>query len=210
MTEGVLFCTPCYGGQVTEPHFASCLNLKEALTAMKVPHAWYTLGNESLVTRARNNCARYFLKNTDFSHLMFLDADIEFEPDDVGKIWHMNKDIAVGVYRMKKEGSKYAAWVNGELVDDLGNYHSPLVVDYAGTGFMMIKREVFLKIEQETPHLAHEDHDGPTHAFFDTAIEEGAYLSEDYFFCKRWRESGGEIWMDPSVKLKHHGTCAYG
>ena len=83
-------------------------------------------------------------------------------------------------------------------------------VDYAGTGFMLIKREVFEKIEEATPHLAHEEIDGPTHAFFDTSIEEGVYLSEDYFFCKRWSEIGGDIWMDPTVKLKHHGTCAYG
>lgn len=207
MTEGILFCTPCYGGMVTEPHFASCLNLKESLTEMHVPHAWYTLGNESLVTRARNNCVRFFLNATDFSHLMFIDADIEFTPDDVGKLWHMDQDIAVGVYRMKKEGAAYAAWVNGSLMEDLPE--GVLAVDYAGTGFMMIKREVFGKIAEANPHLKHEDFDGDTFAFFDTSIEDGAYLSEDYFFCKRWRELNGEIWMDPTVKLQHHGTKAY-
>ena len=210
MTDGILFCTPCYGGMVTEPHFASCLQLKEALTEQQVPHAWYTLGNESLVTRARNNCARFFLKETDFSHMMFIDADIEFQPDDVGKLWAMQKDVAVGVYRMKKKGSKYAAWVDGALIADLAVRHQPMVVDYAGTGFMMIHRDVFELIEKATPEMAHQDADGPTHAFFDTAIEDDVYLSEDYFFCKRFNEVGGEIWMDPSVKLKHHGTCAYG
>jgi len=210
MTEGILFCTPCYGGQVTEPHFSSCLQLKEALTNMGVPHGWYTLGNESLITRARNNCARFFLEKTDFSHMMFLDADIEFVPDDVGKLWSMNKDVAVGVYRMKKPDSAFAAWVDGKLVEDIDLYDAPLKVDYAGTGFMMIKRPVFESIRKATPHLAHEDFDGPTHAFFDTAIEDGVCLSEDFFFCKRFTEINGEIWMDPTVKLKHHGSCAYG
>ena len=67
---------------------------------------------------------------TDFERLMFIDADIEFTPDHVGMLLEMDQPISVGVYRMKKPGSKYAAWRNGELVDDLDQFKRPITVDY--------------------------------------------------------------------------------
>ena len=87
---------------VTEAHFSSCLQLKDSLNSEGIDHNWYTLANESLVQRARNNCAEFFLEETNFEYLMFLDADIEFKPEDVATLYQMEKDVAVGVYRMKK------------------------------------------------------------------------------------------------------------
>lgn len=141
MIKGILFATPCYGGNVTEPHFRSCLLLKDALHTVGLNHDWLTGRNESLVHRGRMEMCASFLE-TGFSHLMWLDADIEFTADDVAKLWNLDADIAVGVYAMKKRGKDlYAAWKNGALVTDLSQFDGPTEVDYAGTGFMLIKRE---------------------------------------------------------------------
>ena len=107
---------PMYGGFCMAPFFKSCLELKEGLH--EIPHQFYTLTNESAVHRARNQCAKAFL-STDYERLMFIDSDIEFNAEDVGKLWAMDADIAVGAYSMKKMGAKKAAWIDGALVDDL-------------------------------------------------------------------------------------------
>ena len=136
----VLFCTPCYGGMVTEAYLRSCLDLRAVLTEAKIDHDWLTGRNESLVHRARNEMTATFLK-TDFERMMWIDADIEFSPDDVAKLWNLDTDIAVGVYPMKrKDKCWYAAWMKGELIKDLDQFSEPQEVDFAGTGFMMIKR----------------------------------------------------------------------
>lgn len=205
----ILFSTPCYGSQVTEPYFVSCLRLQATLLQSGFKHSFYTLSNDSLVTRARDICAADFLKS-DFERLMFIDADIEFTPEDVGKLWAMDMPIAVGVYRMKKPGSRYAAWREGELVDDLDQFKRPITVDYAGTGFMMIKRAVFEEIATNYPEWAYQEGSGDCFGYFQDPIMEGFHMSEDYFFCHTWRELGHEIWMDPSVRLIHHGLYAYG
>ena len=70
--------TPCYGGQLTEPYFRSTIKLMTWFNGHKVPLAFGTIANESLVTRARNVLLAYFL-NSDYTHLMFIDADIEFQ-----------------------------------------------------------------------------------------------------------------------------------
>ena len=218
-----------YGGMCTAGYFQSCLNLRAGLMEAGLPHDWTIVTNESLIPRGRNECVRQFLEETEFERLMFIDADIEFTEEDVAKLWNMNQDIAVGCYTMKRPGAPYAAWKGGKLVElaDLKKIKGPFQVDYAGTGFMLIKRSVFEKMLKDFGSdeimdlksagaaihhpLAYETKDGKTaHAFFDTELRNGCYLSEDYLFCERWRDMRGTIWMDPTVRLIHHGSFAYG
>lgn len=188
------------------PFFKSCLELKESLR--DVPHQFYTLTNESAVHRARNQCVKAFLE-TDYERLMFIDSDIEFSAEDVGKIWALDADIGVGVYPMKKIGAKYAAWVNGRLLDCLEDYDKPLEVDYAGTGFMMIKRKVFEKMEPDIKQEKTESGKRLRFFHFDNVTDE-VELSEDYEFCRLSRDLGFSVIMDPSVRLKHYGLHGFG
>jgi len=187
------------------PFFKSCLELKEALHG--ISHQFYTLTNESAVHRARNQCAKAFL-STNYERLMFIDSDIEFNAEDVGKLWAMDADIAVGAYSMKKMGAKKAAWVNGELIGDLDNLPSPLEVDYAGTGFMMIKRNVF---DVMSNHVGVSDtEEGPRKQFFHFPIIDNVELSEDYEFCRAAKSCGFKVQMDTDIELKHYGLHGFG
>ena len=179
-----------------------CANLSEH----GVPFDWMIRWNESLVHRARMGMTKEFLES-DFSHMMWLDADIDFTPDDVISLWNMDADIAVGVYRMKTEESMFAAWVDGELIDDLDQFDEPIEVDYAGTGFMLIKRECLEALARKVPHYENEVEEIP--ALYQTPIRHGTLLSEDYFFCELARDNGYKVMMDPSVRLGHWGLKRY-
>jgi len=102
----------------------------------------------------------------------------------------------------------------------------PIEVLEIGTGFMMIRREVFDKFKEKYPQLRYRpDHVGQAnfdgsryiHAYFDTVIDSVAnggkgsdrYLSEDYMFCQWWRNMGGQIWLCPWMKTHHIGTYAF-
>lgn len=214
----VLICTPCYGGMVTEPYLRSYSTLEAHLHQANVPHALLTLGNESLVTRARNTCAATFLRETNFERLFFIDADIEFTSEDFAKVLNLcaaTNEVTVGVYRMKTPDSVYAAWVNGKLVDDLDQFTEPMEVDYAGTGFMCIPRTAFKKFRDAHPEIEHEEGKvGTSWDFFQAKVvgigKDAFYCSEDYSFCREHRRLGGKVIMDPSVRLTHWGTAAYG
>jgi hypothetical protein len=140
----LLICTPCYGGMLDKAYFDSCNKLGAVLQQINLPHDWSTGRNESLVQRARMEMNAAWLRDTDYEYMMWIDADMGFEPDDVAKLWNLCKeggaDIAVGVYRMKKTGDLYAAWKDGKLVTDLDKFDGPTSVDFAGTGFMLISR----------------------------------------------------------------------
>ena len=92
--------TPCYGGALTEPYFRSVIKLMTFFNQHKVPLAFGTIANESLVTRARNVLLAYFLAS-DYTHLMFIDADIEFQVDDILKLYAHERDVCVGAYPKK-------------------------------------------------------------------------------------------------------------
>ncbi len=193
---------------VHSAHMGSCLNLKEELTAKGMPHDWLLGRNESLVHRARMEMVASFL-TTDHTHLMFLDADIEFEPADVAKVWNLQADIGVGVYAMKKRDQQwYAAWKDGALVKDLDQFDGPIEVDYAGTGFMLIRRDVITTLAEK--HGTYEGPNGRVPAIFMTPIYNDCIESEDYHFSRIAREAGFKVVMDPSVRLKHWGQYAFG
>lgn len=204
----ILFCTPAYGSQVTLAYFNSCLGLQQNLIENKIDHSWLTTGNESLITRARNTSVATFLK-TGFEYLMFIDADIEFIPDDVAKLWNLDAKVKCGAYAMKRPDNPLSAWVDGKILELSGD-EGILKVDYCGTGFLMIHRSVFEDMKEAYPELEHEEgHVGKCWAFFDTQIVDGVYLSEDYNFSRLYREMGGDIMLDSSIKLGHHGQHCY-
>jgi hypothetical protein len=84
-------------------------------------------------------------------------------------------------------------------------------VAYGGTGFLMISRGALQRIADAHPELRATLDDGEAVMVFDTLLEPetGEYLSEDYAFCRRWRDLGGEIWADMEARLTHVGHAAY-
>jgi hypothetical protein len=239
--------TPCYGGQLNEPYFRSVIKMMTFFNGHQIPLAFGTIANESLVTRARNVLVAYFLAS-DYTHLMFIDADIEFQTEDILKLYAHKKDVVVGAYPKKgvawdkirsnmtdpankdKElsdrdmasfGSDYA--INFKFVDKetktIGVENGLIKLHDAGTGFMMISRAAILKMIKAYPELKYnndvninnadlKDH---FYALFDTMIDpvDRRYLSEDYTFCRRWQEIGGDVWLDPSISLNHYGHFCF-
>ena len=173
--------TPCYGGQLNEPYFRSVIKMMTFFNQHQIPLAFGTIANESLVTRARNVLLAYFLAS-DYSHLLFIDADIEFQTEDVLKLYAHDKDVVVGAY--PKKG---VAWdkIRSNLTDpankdremsdrDMASFGSDYAINFqfldketktigvenglvklhdAGTGFMMIKREAILKMIKAYPEF---------------------------------------------------------
>jgi len=208
MTDSILFATPCYAGQLTEPFFHSAMRTVQTLEQLGVRYDWLTEKNESLVHRARMEMTATFLK-TAHSHLFWIDSDIEFSPEDVAALWNLNADISCGCYAMKKRDKQwFAAWKDGKLVKDLDQFEGPIEVDYCGTGFLLIRREVIETLAAKAEKW--EGANGPVPALFMTPIHNGCLESEDYHFCRIAREAGYKIMMEPNVRLGHYGQYRFG
>lgn len=207
-----------FGAQCHARHFESCLALKEEFTRAGVEHDWLVTTNESLIPRARNTSAATFL-NTDYQKLLFIDADIEFSPNDVALLWNQDAYVIAGAYRMKRpDAPPPSAWVEGKLqpVERMTvEGDKPFKVDFAGTGFMMIDRDAFVRLQRAHPEWKYvEGHIGECWAFFQDPIVmhddgERYHESEDFHFCRAWRQLGGDLWVHPGVQLTHWGQYGY-
>jgi len=212
-TTRVHICMPCYGGMLTESTFMSYIKWSNTCRQLGIDWTMETMTNESLISRARNTLTAKFLHNKESTHLMFIDADIGWEP------WHLlvmlNRDVDVigGLYPMKSLPVKWC--VNGfdgaqEGADGLQE------VSKTGTGFMLIKRDVFEKLNAHPATKPFINDIGlPAElnpymkTYFDTAVRENRYYSEDWTFCENWRDLGGKVWVDKRVLLKHTGTYVF-
>jgi len=201
------FMTPCYGGQITEVCFSSYLQWTIMALQNNLDFQIDTLSNESNVNRARNSCAAKFLAG-DATHLMFVDADIQFNPTDIVKLVAHDKDIVGGIYPQKTLPPKMVVNTldNGKREGDL------VEVGTLGTGFMLIKRHVFEQMiaagaTKYTDAIGLNSlENNNQYDFFNCTIDSnGRYLTEDWSFCRKWRELNGQIWADITIALTHVG-----
>ena len=212
-TTKVHICMPCYGGMLTEQTFMSFIKWANVARQLGIEWTIETMTNESLITRARNTLTAKFLQNKDSTHLMFIDADIGWEPWHLLVLLNRDVDIIGGLYPMKSIPIKWC--VNGfegaeEGPDGLQE------VTKTGTGFLLIKRQVFEKLNKHPAVKPFNNDIGlppelnkDMKTYFDTAVRENRYYSEDWMFCENWRDIGGKVWVDKRVLLRHVGTYVF-
>jgi len=145
---------------------------------------------------------------------MFIDADIGWEPWHLLVLLDAQKDVIGGLYPMKSLPVKWCVnGIPGQPDDPDGKL---VEVTKTGTGFLLIKRDVFEKLnahpatkpfnndiglpEELNPYMK---------TYFDTAVRENRYYSEDWTFCENWRDIGGQVWVDKRVLLRHVGTYTF-
>ena len=212
-TTKVHIAMPCYGGMLTESTFMSFIKWANTARQLNIDWTLETMVNESLISRARNTLTAKFLDMPEATHLFFVDADIGWEP------WHLlvllNRDVDVigGLYPMKTMPIKWV--VNGfegaeEGPDGLQE------VSKAGTGFLLMKKHVFEKLKSHPAVKQYKNdigldpkYDQHLKTYFDTAVRQNRYYSEDWTFCENWRDMGGKIWMDKRVLLRHSGSYVF-
>lgn len=229
----VFLSTPCYGGLCLEKYMSSVIKLQLLLIKEKIELMIDTTENESLVHRARNVSVGRFMQKTDCDYLMFIDADIHFDPHAVVRLVKSGHELSVACYPKKVVMWDQAAQAikNGDD-RDMAMLSSSLVVNIGATrrtiedgfveildgptGFMLISRSVFEKLEEKFPELwcknDHQNRDfDEYHAAFDCMIdpESKRYLSEDYAFCRRWQQIGGKIFADVNTTLGHVGNLPF-
>ncbi len=229
--------TPCYGGLVTSAYANSLMQLQGACIERGIGFEWLLLGGDALITRARADLVAHFLDRALATHLLFIDADIGFAPEQVFRLMDFGAEMAACAYpskaidwarvarvvelkRPKPEAAalRYVFEVdNPERIVTRGGFAK---VRSVGTGFLLAQRGVLERMCAAHPELRYRrtstSADPLTQspnrfALFECMIEAetGLYLSEDYAFCRRWTALGGEIWLDLQSRLTHVGPMAF-
>lgn len=148
----------------------------------------------SLIGHARNKLAKRFLDTKEADCMVFVDADISWKGGTLAKLAQMPQEVIGGTYRAKSEDEKFH--VRGPVEMDGTLYR----VSGLPGGFLKVSRRAFDAIET----LDYQSGSVTLTDYFPTGVIGGHFWGEDYGFCRLWRESGGDVWLDPSISLKHH------
>ena len=215
----IFVATPMYGGMCSGQYCKSTADLSKLAQSYGIEIEFFYLFNESLITRARNYCVDEFLRHERFTHLMFIDSDIGFNPDDILTLAAIaepgsDKQIVCGPYPKKciswekvkvavdkgygDENPQALADYVGDYVFNPASGKNQIRIDEVaevmegGTGFMMIQRSAFEQYEKAYPEFHYlPDHVRSEH--FDGTREIMAYF--DCVICPDTKRYLSEDYM---------------
>lgn len=178
-----LIATPTHDYKFCMNYHESILKLATRDVRGTVTFRFAHLGGNSLIHLARNYLVKIFLES-DCSHLFFIDSDIGFEPADFYRFLDADKDVVAGLYPRRDGRGLYFRRPDTD---------QPFAeIEFAGTGFMCIRRNVFETLAEKMPALVGQNGGETQYRFFDPH----EFMGEDYAFCARWRNAGGKVFVD--------------
>ena len=212
----VVLAIPCYQGEVRSECFLSTLAAAHLLTRMNIPYEVFVLKGCPYVSLARNTLAAMFME-TGMDDLFFIDADVGFDATGLIKILQRSEKVVAGLYPLKQDGLQFGAQIKTRDGVPIGR-DGLIEADYLPTGFMRIKLVVIERMQAAYPELRYTDSYAKvlgaaiteSYDLFNTGPREGlTWMPEDYAFCQRWRDIGGQLWVYPDVDFSHTGPKVF-
>jgi hypothetical protein len=212
-TTNTHFVVHCPSGNISENTFISFVKFGNVARQLGIEWSVETTVNETVSSRAKNMLAAKFLTLAEKTHILFVDPEISFEPWHVLVMLDRKLDIVSGLYPTRTLPIRWAVSTFDGAEENEDGLHE---VDRVGTGFLLVKRDVFEKL-QEHQHVVNykndvglgEDFDKHLYTYFNSQIVDERYASEDAVFSAIWRSFGNKIWVDKRVLLAHKGQFNY-
>lgn len=197
-----------FGGQI----FPHCERALKELERRGYP-VW-RVGGYAAIDQGRNQMATDALLRG-FEETMWIDADIDFHPDAIDRLRAHNLPMVCGIYPQKGKRALACHILPGTGRMAFGQEGGLAEILYAGTGFLLVRREVYLAVQHKLAlPVCNERFGSAMIPYFQPMLhpyDDGHwYLAEDYAFSQRARTAGYTIYADTSIRLWHIGTYAYG
>lgn len=224
----VLVATPLYGGSVKRLFHTSMVAMLKDLWRAGIETDEKTLDNIGIAEK-RDAFAAYLLRG-DASHVLMVDSDTAFPPDECRRLLGFKKEVIGAMYPMRVldwQAMAAAAGRGGSFEEIamaghrfavaerhvLGREGELLRLSGIGMGFTLIAREAFERVVRAGTVATYPSlrwPGGMVHAFFrEIVAPDGNAFGEDLSFCRRVRDAGGEIWGDPVPEMGHVGDLTY-
>jgi hypothetical protein len=198
----ILVGIPTYDGKLMTQLVSGLLAETSVAAAMGDQITVRFLPSCSNIAIGRNQIVKEFLAS-EFDRLVFVDADVTFEPGSLVRLAHYPVEFVGGAYRLKQPKEQYpVSFLNSP------NVHSTermglIEVAMVPTGFLALSKSVFEKFSAHYPGREYDSAGTKTYCYFQVPYHNGALYTEDSYFCKEWRESGGKIFLDPEISMTH-------
>ena len=217
MKPSVFIAMPCYDS-VKINTMLSVVKLIQQLGRSGIEVGIHTM-KSPLIHQARNYLTSIFL-TTQYQYLLFIDSDVEFEPEAVLRMMVAKKNIVCTPYRVKSTDTNKHIYGAIEFKDPkniLVLAEGFVEIETGPTGLMLIDRKVFERIIKNHPELKITNEATPKtekshkfyYNFFDFGFNEGLTMGEDVSFCRLARDNDFRIFANIKSSTVHHGSFAW-
>jgi hypothetical protein len=201
--QKVMLATPSYGPPAPTYTYAISRS-REALTAAGIQSAYLLLVGYCHVDDSRNAIVRNFLAS-DCTELVFLDADVSWDPEALVQLCRRDLDLVGGVYPYRRQSQNLPVrLLNTKLPDENGL----LEVEGLPTGFMKIKRHVLEKVAAQS-RIYLDKTEETAQVFERITSDDKTRWGGDISFCNKWRALGGKLYADTELRLGHSATVIF-
>lgn len=206
----VFLATPAFSGKVNVSYAIALAETFALLASKRIETQICIHSSGSLLVAERNRLNKAFLAS-DCTHMLCIDADLAWPAQAVPALLEYDVDFVGGCYPARGENIFLFRPVyleNGAIETD---GKTLVKMNYIPAGFMLIKRHVIEKLHEvfsnqyfKPKDPSQEDQDG--YCIFNTEVKDGEFWGEDFVFCRRIRECGFDIWVDPQIEFDHNGV----
>ena len=202
--RNVMIAAPSYDGTITVWHASSLSETCKLGLTKDINVFCIYMSYDALVQRARNDIVQLAL-DSNVDDLVFIDTDVDWNPEDFFKLLDHDVDIVGGVYPKKGDEESYPVKINQNEYQVQEN--GLVEVEGLPTGFMRIRKDALKKIWDASDEYTEAHKEKPIRMCFNVSINSrNELVSEDISFCEKWKSLGGKLYFDPSINLSHVGT----
>ena len=205
----VLVGTPCYDGRADVWYVNSLFQTGKMAHELNVEIIPIWLSYDALIQRARNDCLALALEmNCD--DIIFIDSDLEWQPEWFFKLLDYPVDVVGGTYRKKTDDNEvYVAKFDNLHAIQPDRQTGLMEMEGLGTGFLRISRNAMQWLWDNSAPYNETEEGKHRRWIFEVIVENGSLISEDILLCRKLRLNGYKIWLDPAMTLSHIGTKKY-
>lgn len=210
----VMIALPCYTGQVWASTMQSIMADVLLLGSKGVRCSLNVKTGNADIADCRAMLVAEFLHNPEFTHLLFVDHDVTWPQGGMARLLSHEKDMVCGLYPKRSDPLTFDFRSEFDKGDDMKfTLTDTGLMEVWGvpSGFLMIRRAALERMVKHYDHLSfpckHKYLEVETAwDLFETyRMEDGVKLGEDYSFCQRWRDIGGQVYIDPGIPMGHIG-----
>lgn len=202
----IFVAIPAYDRKISVETARALLNEQAAAALSGIELTAHFLPGCSLITMARNQLADDFIAS-DADRLVFIDADLSWEPGSILRLCSSDVPCVGGAYRFKQAEESYPInWAPQELTDEKRRFAEIglMVVDGLPGGFMALTREALQQFRDVHGNRTYVHFERAAYAYFTAPFRDGRLMGEDNAFCADLQAAGVPILLDPSLILTHH------
>lgn len=211
MKRSIYIAIPAYSGAVNVPTVACLLAATGELQSVGVDVQVRFSCGDSILSRARNAFVADFLRQEQFTDLVFIDSDVSWNRGALTQLLSHPVDLVGGAYPKKAEPLEWPVLFKRDPVQWPDSDTGLVEVDGIPAGFMRLTRAGLLVMTEHFTDRRYRDRkqDMQCWALFDQELIGDQWWGEDFLFCRRWQEAGMPVWLDPNIAFGHMGAKAY-